>query len=451
MVYSFVKGRSRPARLVRAMFAGSALFGLLAGDALAAKPASSDLAKDEQSLAEEARLEPILRIALARNPALLEANSRSQAAREASSATSRLPDPELEYELWAQPLSRPFAFGSAQMHAIGVRQAFPAPGTLGARGEAMSAEAGVLKQTRRAREQELIARVRVAFAEYCRADREYRLHLAHVALAQQALDMTRAVYQGGGGSQQDVLRAAVEMSRLHNDVVTIDSTRRTARVLLNTLMARPTDAPLGPPAALSPSRVQVRAEELERSLEERPDVVAAMNTTRARERELDAARASGSWPSFAVGATYMYMPMAMDRHNYGVSVSMSLPWLNARYGEEEKAAAARLSADRSALSNARYTARYELYESTERLRAARESLAIIERDLLPQVEQSYDTARAVYRGGQGESVMLFDALRALLDVRVERERMVANVAAALADVERAAGRPLTPTPAGERR
>jgi len=451
MAHSFVNGRARSARRVLALLAGGALLGALAGDALAAGPTSRDLEQAEQSLAEEARLEPILRLALARNPALSEANARSHAAREVSSAASRLPDPELEYELWGQPLAHPVSFGSAQMHAIGVRQMFPAPGTLGAREAALSAETSVFKETRRAREQELVARVRRAFAEYYLADREYRLHLSHVGLAQQALDMTRAIYQGGGGSQQEVLRAAVEMSRLHNDVAAIDAARRTSQVLLNTLMARPASAPLGPPAALERSLVQVRAEELERSLGDRPDVVAALNMTRAREREVDAARASGRWPSFSVGASYMYMPPTADRHHYGVTLSMSLPWLNPRYGEEQKAAEARLSADRSALSNVRYTARYELYEATERLRAARESLAIIERDLLPQVEQGYESARAGYRGGQGESIMLFDALRSLLDVRIERERMLANVATALADVERAAGRPLSPSTTGGRR
>jgi outer membrane protein TolC len=425
-------------------------FAVLAAKQALADPAArspGDLRAAEHSLAREARLEPILRLVLARNPELDEIRARTRSVRESSAAVSRLPDPEVEYRLWAQPIRRPLALGSAQMHMVGIRQAFPAPGTLGARSEALSAEASVLSQTRRAREQALIAQTRRAFADYYLADREHRIHLAHVALAEQALTTARAIYAGAGGSQEDVVRAMVETSRMHNDVATVDAERNTARALLNTLMARPVDAPLGPPAALERKVTTTRAAGLERELAGRPDVLAALERTKVSERELDAARASRAYPSFMVGVEYMFMPPMAEPHNYGVSLSMSLPWLNPGYGEQVRAAEAQVSADRNALSAARLTARYELYEARERLAAARESLAIIERDLLPQAEQSYDLSQAVYRGGRGGSLAMFDALRVLLDVRLERERTLARIATALADLERAAGR-ATVTAAG---
>jgi outer membrane protein TolC len=206
-------------------------------------------------LAEEASLPEILRFALAQSPELAEARERDRAQRELAPAASRLPDPEFEYQLWAQPLARPYALDRAQMHMFGIRQSFPAPGTRSAEGDAAWARSAVASETRRAREQDLVARVRRVYAEYCRADRQYRIHLDHVRLAQQVLDAARAAYQGGRGTQQDVLRTAVELSRLHNDVAVIDRDRRTARGLLNTLMARPTDAPLGPPKAIEAAAV----------------------------------------------------------------------------------------------------------------------------------------------------------------------------------------------------
>jgi len=407
-----------------------------------AAPASAgEVAEAERQLSEQATLRRILRIALSRSPELAEARDRVRAQRELAPAASRLPDPEFEYQLWAAPLDRPYALDDAEMHMFGIRQSFPAPGTLGARSEAASAQADVASQSRRAREQELIARVRRAYAEYYRADREYRIYLEHTALAQQALDMTRAAYQGGRGAQQDVLRAAVALSRLHNDVARIDAERHTTRGLLNTLMARPTQARLGPPAPIEPAKVQLHVDELMREVEHRPEIAAAESAIRARSSEVDAARAAGIWPSFMVGVQYMYMPM-VQAHNYGVMFSMSLPWFNSRYGEEVRAAEAQVSAERNALSNVRYAARYELFEATERLKAARESLTIIERDLAPQAQQSFEAAQAAYRGGQSDSLALFDALRSLLDVRIEQERALVRVEIALADVERALGRPI---------
>ncbi len=417
----------------------------------APKPSPKPVAEMERSLAEEATLGRILRVALAKNPDLAEARERVRAQRELAPAVGRLPDPELEYQLWAQPILHPVALDEAQMHMFGIRQSFPAPGSLSAKAEAASAQADVADAGRLARERELVARVRHAYAEYYRADREYRIHLEHVELAQRTLDVARATYQGGRGTQQDVLRAAVALSRLHNDIATIDGDRRAARGLLNTLMARPADALLGPPAAIDPAKVDVRLNELARSIEHRPEIVAGESAVRAREREVDAAQSSARWPSFMVGVQYMYMPPVAEPHHYGVMLSMSLPWFNPRYGEEARAAEAQVSAERSALSNTRLVARYELFRAVERLKAARESLTIIERDLLPQAQQSFESAEAVYRGGQGDSLALLDALQSLLDVRVERERSLTRVETALADVERAIGGPIPNSQRTERR
>jgi outer membrane protein TolC len=401
------------------------------------------VAELERPLAEAATLAEILRLTLARNPELAEARERVQVARELAPAAARLPDPELEYQLWAQPLTRPYALDEAQMHMLGIRQSFPAPGSLGAQSAAALAQADVASEARRAREQDLVARVRRGYAEYYRADREHRIHREHAVLAEQALDMARALYQGGRGSQQDLLRAAVELSRLHNDIAAIDRDRRTARALLNTFMAREIEAPLGPPAALEPAALEVQVDRLERMVaERRPEIAAGESAIRSRESDLDAARSTARWPSFMVGLQYMYMPPETEPHNYGVMFSMSLPWLNPRHRERVRAAEATLAAERSALSSTRYAARYELYEAVERLKAARESFAIIERDLLPQAQQSFESAQAAYRGGQADSVGMLDALRSLLDVRIERERALARVETALADTERAAGGPI---------
>jgi outer membrane protein TolC len=386
-------------------------------------------------------LPELIRIALARNPEIAEARERLRAAREGDPAGSRLPDPEFEYQLWAQPLRRPYALEEAQMHMFGVRQGIPAPGTLGARADAASAQADVAEEARRAREQDIVLRVRQAFAEYYRADREYGVHLDHVRIAQQVLDLARAGYQGGRGRQQDVVRASLEMARLHNDVASIERDRRTARALLNTLLARAPEAPLGPPAALEPvgERWLARLESIHEG--HRPEIAAAEDAVKVRESELKATRASARWPSFMVGLQYMYMPPEVDRHNYGVMFSMNLPWFNGAHAEAVRAAEAKLAAETSALTSTRSAARYELYEAAERLRAARESLAIIERDLVPLAQQSFESAEAAYRGGQSELSGTLDALSALLDVRIERERALVRMEIAVADLERAAGAP----------
>jgi outer membrane protein TolC len=424
--------------------------------ALASEPAAT--AALEQQLAREASLPAMLRVALAHNPGLAEAEHLERAAAEVAPAAARLPDPQLEYQLWAQPLRRPLALDRAEMHMFGLRQAFPAPGSLSAAGAAASAEADAARASRLGRELDLVAQVRRANADYRRADAELGLHERHVALAEQALALQRARYAGASGGQREVLRMQLELARLHDDVATLARDRATARAMLNVAMGREPEAALGPPQRLDAAELEARAAVLDprrdpgvpgpdpRPDPHRPELVAAEAGVRARQHDLDAARAAQRWPAFMLGVQYMYAPTEPEPHGYGVVVSADVPWLNPRHGEEVRAAEARLSARESALSSARLGARYELLEARERLRAARASLDIIERQLLPRTQQGIDSAQAAYRAG-GDALAYFEALRAELDVQIERERALARLDTALADLERATGSHL-PLPTG---
>ena len=46
-------------------------------------------------------------------------------------------------------------------------------------------------------------------------------------------------------SQQDILKAVVELSLLHEDLVTLDERERLAAARLNTLLDRPPESPVG--------------------------------------------------------------------------------------------------------------------------------------------------------------------------------------------------------------
>src|SRR4051794_7773140 len=231
-------------RSVLAMTAVASLTLLPAWDARAASA-------DEAELARTARVETILRVALERNPDVAENQARARAAQARSEAAARLPDLEAKYEQWGVPLSKPYALDEAQMLMLGVRQTFPAWGSLDARGRAAAEDAGGAQDASRARRQEIAAQVRRAYVTYYRSDQELRLHLEHVGLSARILELARLNQRTGHGSLQDVLRLELELTRIHTDVARIEREQRSSRALLNALMNRPADAPLGPPEDLS--------------------------------------------------------------------------------------------------------------------------------------------------------------------------------------------------------
>src|SRR6185436_19341638 len=96
---------------------------------------------DQAELARSARLETIVRLALERNRDLAENQAQARAAAARSQAASRLPDLEAKYEQWGVPLARPYALNQANTLMFGVRQSFPAWGSLEARGRAAAEDA----------------------------------------------------------------------------------------------------------------------------------------------------------------------------------------------------------------------------------------------------------------------------------------------------------------------
>src|SRR5262249_50913790 len=96
---------------------------VLAFLALALAPALAR-AENDADLAKPLDRGAVVRAALAKTPTLKATRQRAQATLLAADAESRLPPPEITADVWAVPITRPYAVSDAQMIMFGVRQAF---------------------------------------------------------------------------------------------------------------------------------------------------------------------------------------------------------------------------------------------------------------------------------------------------------------------------------------
>jgi cobalt-zinc-cadmium efflux system outer membrane protein len=414
-------------------------------EAPAPKSPAPTLADDESIIAKEARLEAITRVAVAKNPGVLEARDRARAALARVKAVGRLPDPELKYELWGQPLNRPWALNETNMHMFGFRQSFPAGGMLDAQSRIALEEARVALELTRARVLDVVADVRKAWASYWAADREKALHVEHAELTDRIVELSKVQLTMGKTSQADVLRMSLEATRVHTDLISLQNQRTISLARLNALMGRAIDAPIGPPpepklADAAPKIADVRASVLAR----RPELAAAGAAVKKGEAAVDGAKSEARVPMFMVGIDYQLMPMAPMPHNFGAMVQMSLPWLNPRHGDEIRAAEAALSADKSAQKSLETTILLEVQEAIAKYEAARTTFQLLDTQLLPASRKAFESAQATYAAGGGGALAVVEALRMYLQVRIDLSRARANVEIAISDVERAIGGPLSP-------
>ncbi len=135
-------------------------------------------------------------LAVERNPTIRATQERASAIERRADAEGKLPSPELEVQIWQLP------FTSTQgMLMAGVRQSFPAMGlALGARADAVRAEARAVKLETSNVERDLRKRAAHAFVDYYEATERMRLHGTHIDLAQRIVAAARAKTEAGGHS-----------------------------------------------------------------------------------------------------------------------------------------------------------------------------------------------------------------------------------------------------------
>lgn len=416
-----------------------------AADAPSAPPSvgpTPTVEQDESTLPKEARLDAITRVALARSPSVKEARARTQAALARVKGTGRLPDTEFKYELWGQPLSRPWALNETQMHMFGLRQTFPAIGSLDAQTKIAVEEGKVALELQHARELDVVADVRKAWTSYRAAVREKAIHIEHGDLNARLFELAKVQLPVGKASQSDVLRIQLEVTRVHTDIIGLEQQLATSRARLNTLMARDLDAPLGPPPDFELTDIAPRMDDLKAMVGKRPELAAADGEVRKSEAAVAGAKSAAKNPALMLGVDYQLMPMAPMPHNFGAMIQFSLPWLSGRRTEDVKAAEASVEASKSARAALESVILLQVRESLARYEAAKARFAVIDTQLLPQAKKAFEAMQSAWAAGGGDSLGVIDGLRTYLSIRIERSRALADVELAVADIERAIGGPL---------
>ncbi len=404
---------------------------------------STDAALD-QALAGRVDVEQLVTIALARNPSVREAAARANAMVAEVYRAGALDEPMLTMKVDELRI-RPDGPAGDRKNVLALEQRFPAPGSLGLRAESAFRQAEAMFQMYREREREVVARVKKAYIEYASMTRHLEIHREHITILEEFEKISDAKFRTGAVSQQDVLKPQVELVMLNNEIIQDEQRIESARTMLNELLNRPADAPLGRPSELDPKEETFDLVALQTdALNARPELVAAALRVKGAAAGLNAADREATWPEFSAGVEYMQMPGEPD--SWGAMLGVSLPWFTGKRSAEVRRQRGELRAEELALEGLRSRVQAEVRDAWLRVESARKSVALFKSELLPKSRQSVEVSRASYEKEKATFLDLLDAERSLRDVRVEYTRALADFASAAADLERAVGTDLRRKP-----
>ncbi len=123
-------------------------------------------------------LPELIQAALARNPELVAARKQWEAATNRIAQARSLDDPILSLQLWNVP--QPFKATQADNTIFGLSQNLPFPGKLALKGDVASRSAEMTEQMFRAKELELVARLKQAYYDLFLAQKAVQIHHEHV-------------------------------------------------------------------------------------------------------------------------------------------------------------------------------------------------------------------------------------------------------------------------------
>lgn len=369
-------------------------------------------------------VEDLVREALANNPSVSVMASRMSAAEEMAVPEGALPDPMVEFELTDVNFPS-ITVGDDEMSMAGVRftQGLLFPGKLKARREAARAavpvRAAELEEVRR----RLVSQVRTLYARLYALDRE----LQTLDLGRELLDMLTATvsmrYSAGETEQEALIKAQLQLSRLGERQIDLESERRVLNASLNRLLGREDPVPIGPVDALPGSSVSEPAWAAE-ALENAAEIQIKEKQVNAAERKVDAARADLN-PNLSVGAG-VFSRGGFDQV-VTLQVGIELPlWKSYKQKPLLRAAEQELEMTRHERRESEIATRSEIERLTAEWAKADRQIQLYTEAILPQTSAALDAARSSYLVGRGDFSTVIEDFNLWLEAQVQLGRREAD-------------------------
>lgn len=392
----------------------------------------------------EVTLKDLIKTALERNASIQASEQSAEARRSRIKAEKTLPDPTVSFQTMGDPFPFNLQQGdpsSGRFYAV--EQEIPFPGKLGLKGKIVEKEADILQwnfeQTRR----QVVSDLKRAYYEYVLIHKSTEIVEESKGLLDSFAQVAEARYRVGQGTQQDVLKAQVEISKLVDRLEVLHQRRVIAAALINSLLSRPPETPLGRPADVW------KGDEVRYSLEELQQLaMSSAPALRMQESEIERNEESVKlaqrqyYPDFALGFTYVQRDDMPEM--YGVMVKARVPlyfWRKQR--QELKSAREGLAGAERLRDNVTTTLQASVKDAYTVAATSRRLADLYRTTVIPQASLSMESSFASYQVGQVDFLSLLDSVMTLLEYQLKYHESVAEHRRALAQLEPLVGVELT--------
>jgi outer membrane protein, heavy metal efflux system len=388
-------------------------------------------------------LADILQEAELNNPQIQAARQGWKAARQVPTQVSTLPDPQFQLQQVNVGSPRPFAGYTNSDFAyvgLGVSQDLPYPGKLRLKGEIAKRDADVSQQQFESVRRSVLAGVKTAYFQLAYLSKTLGILESDGELLEQTEKAADARYRSGMGTQQDLLRAQLEQTKLLREITMHHLEAAKVQAQLKELLDRSQSSPDIESADISETALPYTYDELLAATKaQNPEIAGAEKMIEKQKLQVDLAH-KDFYPDFNVQSMWQRTDPAQFRAYYMFSVGVRLPIYRGRKQRPELAQAeAELSRSHSELEVQSQEAASELKVQYETAQKTAELLKIYKEGLLPQARAGFQAGIAAYQNNRQDFQSLLSSFLDVLHLDEEYWQNTAERETALARLEQLTG------------
>lgn len=387
-------------------------------------------------------LERYIEIALAQNPEIQAARKRMEAFAHQVPVAASLPDPMLNTTAFPEPVQT--AAGQQEL-ILGVSQKFPWRQKLSLHASVAESQTNMARAQLATVELATIEKVKKAYYELYFIQQATRVTKAERDLLVQIRDAANARYRAALASQQDVLRAELELSQIENDLIRLRQQLDSGQAKLARQLHVAPQTKVRALDRLSVENVPQDLEWLEsQAVAARPELHAQLAALQRDRQGAQLARLDYV-PDLTLGMNWIDVadtgisPVTNGRDAFLVTAGVNLPIYRKRLDSNVRSAEAKAVAtarDYDALRDATLEQVLDLFAQA---RSQQELMTLFEQDILPKARQTLEVSSRSYDVGEVDFQTLLDNFQQVLRYEVSYRRIEASLHQTLAELERVVG------------
>ncbi|MCA9246190.1 MAG: TolC family protein [Planctomycetales bacterium] len=383
-----------------------------------------------------------IRFALGQNPEIQAARKRMESLAHQVPVAASLPDPMLN--VTAQP--EPVQTAAGQQDVIlSASQKFHWFGKLDARAAVAESQTNVARADLAAAELATIAQVKQAYYELYFIQQSIAVTEAERRLLGQIRDVANSRYKAARTSQQDVLRADLEISNIETELIRLRQQLESGQARLARLLHVAPQTRVLALDRLPPEQAPHDLAWLQQlAVQARPELHAQLAAIQRDQQAVKVARLEYC-PDVTLGASWIDVadagisPVANGRDAVLLSAGVNLPIYRKRLNSSVRSAEAKAVASARQYDAMRDGTLEDVTDLFAKSRSQQDLLRLFEEDILPKARQTLEVSNQAYNVGEIDFLQLIDNWRQLLRYEISYRQLESQLRQTLAELERVVG------------